>query len=74
MIDKMLQLMERYSQDNGGLHLCCEMRTALVQLAQIGLQFNEAKSDNPFAYYTATVNNSFTELNGKNVTKQSETY
>jgi hypothetical protein len=35
---------------------------ALVQLAQIGLQFNEAKSDNPFAYYTATVNNSFTRV------------
>ena len=29
----------------------------------IGLQFNEAKSDNPFAYYTtAAVNNSFTRV------------
>ena len=32
---------------------------ALVQLSQIGLQFNEAKSQNPFAYYTAVVTNSF---------------
>ena len=35
---------------------------ALVQLSQIGLQFNESKSDNPFAYYTAVVNNSFTRV------------
>jgi len=35
---------------------------ALVQLSQIGLQFNEAKSDNPFAYYTAAANNSFTRI------------
>ena len=33
-----------------------------LQLAMIGLQFNEAKSDNPFAYYTAAVNNSFTRV------------
>ena len=44
--------------------------TALVQLAQIGLQFNEAKSIILFAYYTATVNNSFTRvLNLENVTQ-----
>ena len=35
---------------------------ALVQLSYIGLQFNEMKSDNPFAYYTAAVNNSFTRV------------
>ena len=40
-----------------------EMRgQALVQLSQVGLQFNEAKSDNPFAYYTAAVINSFTRV------------
>jgi len=44
---------------------------ALVQLAQIGLQFNEAKSDNPFAYYTATVNNSFTRV--LNLEKRNQT-
>ena len=49
-----------------------EMRgTALVQLSQIGLQFNEAKSDNPFAYYTATVNNSFTRV--LNLEKRNQT-
>ena len=35
---------------------------ALLQLAQIGLQFNELKSNNPFAYYTAAINNSFTRV------------
>lgn len=33
--------------------------TAILQLTYVGLRFNEAKSANPFAYYTAAVNNSF---------------
>lgn len=32
---------------------------ALLQLSQIGLQFDESKSANPFAYYTVVVMNSF---------------
>jgi hypothetical protein len=44
---------------------------ALVQLSQIGLQFDESKSDNPFAYYTAAVNNSFTRV--LNVEKRNQT-
>ena len=40
-----------------------EMRgQGLLQLSMIGLQFNEAKSQNPFAYYTAVVNNAFTRV------------
>ena len=40
-----------------------EMKSqALVQLAQVGLQFDESKSANPFAYYTATITNSFTRI------------
>lgn len=35
---------------------------ALLQLSQIGLQFDESKSQNPFAYYTATITNSFTRV------------
>jgi hypothetical protein len=35
---------------------------AILQLAQIGLQFDESKSDNPFAYYTAAVTNSFVRV------------
>jgi hypothetical protein len=33
--------------------------SAILQLTYVGLRFNEAKSANPFAYYTAAVNNSF---------------
>lgn len=37
-----------------------EMRgAAILQLTYVGLRFNEAKSANPFAYYTAAINNSF---------------
>ena len=40
-----------------------EMRSqALLQLSQIGLQFDEFKSQNPFAYYTAAITNSFTRV------------
>lgn len=37
-----------------------EMRgAAILQLTYVGLRFNESKSQNPFAYYTAAINNSF---------------
>lgn len=40
-----------------------EMRgQALLQLSQIGLQFDESRSQNPFAYYTAAITNSFTRI------------
>jgi hypothetical protein len=42
-----------------------EMRgQALLQLSQMGLQFDESKSEqpNPFAYYTTSVSNSFTRI------------
>ena len=35
---------------------------AILQLTQIGLQFDESKSQNPFAYYTAAVTNSFVRI------------
>ena len=60
-----LKLVERFSHRANwrGYTYVDEMRgQALVQLSQIGLQFNESKSDNPFAYYTAVVNNSFTRV------------
>jgi len=60
-----IKLVERYSQRSNwrGYTYIDEMRgQALLQLAQIGLQFNEDKSDNPFAYYTTVVNNSFTRV------------
>ena len=40
-----------------------EMRShALLQLSQMALQFDESKSDNPFAFYTTTIRNSFTRI------------
>ena len=40
-----------------------EMRgQAILQLTQIGLQFDESQSNNPFAYYTATVTNAFVRV------------
>lgn len=60
-----MKLCERYSMRGNwrGYTYVDEMRgQALLQLTQIGLQFNEAKSQNPFAYYTAAINNSFTRV------------
>lgn len=40
-----------------------EMRSsALLQLSQVGLVFDESKSDNPFAFYTTTIKNVFTRI------------
>lgn len=69
-----LKLVERYSHRANwrGYSYVDEMRgQALVQLSQVGLQFNEAKSDNPFAYYTTAVMNSFTRV--LNLEKQNQT-
>ena len=35
---------------------------ALLQLSQMGLQFDESRSDNPFSYYTQSLQNSFTRV------------
>ena len=60
-----MKLVERYATRSNwrGYTYNDEMRsTALLQLSQIGLQFDESKSQNPFAYYTAAVTNSFTRV------------
>ena len=44
---------------------------ALMQLSQIGLQFDESQSENPFAYYTAAITNSFTRI--LNIEKKNQT-
>lgn len=43
---------------------------ALIQLSDMGLRFNEAKSDNPFAYYTTVVNNAFRRVLAQEKTQQ----
>jgi Fe-S-cluster formation regulator IscX/YfhJ len=60
-----IKLCERYATRGNvrGYSYNDEMRgQAITQLAQIGLQFDESKSDNPFAYYTQTVTNSFVRV------------
>ena len=60
-----MKLCERYATRSNwrGYTYNEEMRgQALLQLAQIGLQFDESKSANPFAYYTAAITNSFTRV------------
>lgn len=60
-----IKLCERYATRSNwrGYTYNDEMRSqALLQLSQIGLRFDESKSDNPFAYFTATVHNSFTRV------------
>ena len=60
-----LLMVNKYSERSNwrGYTYIDEMRgQALLQLSQMGLQFNEAKSDNPFSYFTASVKNSFTRI------------
>lgn len=60
-----MKLCERYATRSNwrGYTYNDEMKSqALLQLSQIGLQFDESKSSNPFAYYTAAITNSFTRV------------
>jgi len=60
-----MKLCERYATRGNvrGYTYNDEMKgQAVLQLTQIGLQFDESKSNNPFAYYTAAVTNSFVRV------------
>ena len=60
-----IKLCERYATRGNvrGYTYNDEMKgQAILQLSQIGLQFDESKSQNPFAYYTAAVTNSFVRV------------
>lgn len=63
---KMLMLLvNKYSQRSNwrGYTYLDEMKgQALLQLSMMGLQFNEAKSSNPFSYLTSSLRNSFTKI------------
>lgn len=57
-----MKLVERYSQKGnwrGYTYLEDMKGQALMQLIDTALKFDEAKSQNPFAYYTCVVTNSF---------------
>jgi hypothetical protein len=58
-------LVERYAERSNwrGYTYIDEMKgQALLQLSHRGLQFEEMKSNNPFAYFTAVLTNSFTRV------------
>ena len=60
-----LKLCDRYGTRGNvrGYTYNDEMRgQAILQLTQIGLQFDESNSANPFAYYTSAVTNSFVRV------------
>ena len=68
-----LKLVDRYATRGNvrGYTYNDEMKgQAILQLSQIGLQFDESKSNNPFAYYTAVVTNSFVRV--INIEKRSQ--
>jgi hypothetical protein len=65
LAEMFMKLCERYATRSNWRNYTYneEMRgQALLQLSQIGLQFDESKSQNPFAYYTAAITNSFTRI------------
>lgn len=68
-----IKLCERYATRGNvrGYTYNDEMKgQAILQLTQIGLQFDESKSNNPFAYFTAAVTNSFVKI--INIEKRSQ--
>jgi len=69
-----IKLCERYATRGNvrGYTYNDEMKgQAILQLTQIGLQFDESKSNNPFAYFTAAVTNSFVRI--INIEKRNQT-
>lgn len=60
---KMIMLLvEKFSQKGNwrGYSYIADMRgTAITHLVDVALKFNEAKSDNPFAFYTTVTSNNF---------------
>lgn len=60
-----LLMVNKYAQRGNwrGYSYIDEMKgQAMLQLATMGLQFDENKSDNPFSYYTAIISTSFTRV------------
>lgn len=60
-----MKLVDRYGHRGNwrGYSYVDEMKAqALVQLSQVGLQFDESKSLNPFSYYTSCVSTSFLKI------------
>ena len=60
-----MKLTERYGHRGNwrGYSYVDEMKSqALVQLSQVGLQFDESRSNNPFSYLTQVIHTSFLKI------------
>ena len=65
LANMLVLLVNRYSQRANwrGYSYVDEMRgESLLQLSRMALLFNEARSDNPFAYFTTAITNSFRKI------------
>jgi len=65
LVRQFMKLIERYAQRSNWRYYTYndEMQgTALLNMSQMCLKFDESKSQNPFAYYTAVITNSFTRV------------
>lgn len=65
LVNMFIKLVERYSYKSNWRNYTYldEMKSqALLQLSQVGLQFDESRSSNPFAYYTQILTNSFRRI------------
>jgi hypothetical protein len=65
LADMFIKLCDRYATRSNWRSYTYndEMRgQALLQLSQVGLQFDESKSNNPFSFYTTVTTNSFRRI------------
>lgn len=65
LAEMFMLMVDRYSKKSNWRNYTYidEMKgQALMHLSQIGLQFDESRSDNAFAYYTTVVNHCFTRI------------
>lgn len=73
LANMMIMLVSKYATRNNirSYTYIDEMKSqAILQLVQVGLQFDESKSDNPFGYFTSVIANSFLKI--MNVEKKNQ--
>lgn len=74
LVRMLMELVNRYGQKTnwrGYTYLDDMKGTALMQLSSMCLKFDEHKSNNPFSYYTTSIDNSFKRI--VNIEKEHQT-